>query len=136
MLPGHHPHSKHTHTQVESVEQAQLRAPLNGKHSQKQFYLMTSRFSSINSACVAVSCLLWINEELEGIKLIRKRLQKALKRAECCAAGSDFPDTPWLLSLSVAPALLDTHGPENKFLSDKAISCLGVPRSSLLAKNA
>lgn len=102
----------HTHTQVESVEQAQLRAPLNGKHSQKQFYLMTSRFSSINSACVAVSCLLWINEELEGIKLIKKRLQKALKRAECCAAGSDFPDTPWFLGLSVAPALSDTHGPE------------------------
>lgn len=73
-----------THTQVESVEQAQLRAPLNGKHSQKQSHLMTSRFSSINSACVAVSCLLWINEEPEGVKLMKKRLQKAQSRVLCC----------------------------------------------------
>lgn len=34
MLPGPSAPTQ-THTQVESVEQAQLRAPLNGKHSQK-----------------------------------------------------------------------------------------------------
>lgn len=76
---------------------------------------MTSSFPSVNSVCVAMSCLLWINEEPEGVKLSKTSLQKGSEHSAALQALA-LLTLPWWWVSSVAPALCsdDSNSPEVK----------------------